>query len=120
MGNDVAMSVRTCIFALAFLLAGAILFGSAGLGAIVFLFARHGGSAFGYYGCDIPTANIQREVDPVARLRADGRRLGLRPQPQAGAPLTRKSAAAIGTRISSFRFSARTSAGLCPLLRGAR
>jgi hypothetical protein len=51
---------------------------SAGLGAIVFLFARHGDSAFGYYGCDISTANIQGEVDPVARLRADSdRKVGL-------------------------------------------
>ena len=81
MGNDVAMSVRTCMFALAFLLAGAILFVGAGLGAIVFLFDRHCGPAFGYYGCDIPTADSQGEVDPVARLRAYGRRL-LRPQPQ--------------------------------------
>ena len=69
MGNDVAMSVRSCIFALAFLLAGAILFVGAGLGAIVFLFDRHCGPAFGHYGCDIPTADTQREVDPVARLR---------------------------------------------------
>jgi hypothetical protein len=63
------MSVRTCIFALSFLLAGAILFVGAGLGAIVFLFDRRCGPAFGYYGCEIPTANTQREVDPVARLR---------------------------------------------------
>jgi hypothetical protein len=55
-GDDVAMSVRTCIFALACLLAGAILFVGACLGAIVFLFDRHCGPAFGYYGCDIPTA----------------------------------------------------------------
>ena len=81
-GDDVAMSVRTCIFALACLLAGATLFVGACLGAIVFLFERHCGPAFGYYGCDIPTANIQREVDSVARLRADSRRLELRAHPQ--------------------------------------
>ena len=69
MGNDVAMSVRSCIFALAFLLAGAILFAGAGLVAIILLFDQHCGPAFGYYGCDIPTADTQREVDPVARLR---------------------------------------------------
>jgi hypothetical protein len=45
-------------------LAGAILFAGAGLG-IVFLFERHCGPAFGYYGCDIPTTKIQAEVDPV-------------------------------------------------------
>jgi hypothetical protein len=50
------MSVRSCMFAHAFLLAAAILFVGAGLGAIVFLFDRHCGPAFGYYGCDIPTA----------------------------------------------------------------
>jgi hypothetical protein len=44
------------MFALAFLLAGAILFLGAGLGAIVLFFDRHCGPAFGYYGCDIPTA----------------------------------------------------------------
>ena len=68
-GNDVAMSVRSCMFAHAFLLAAAILFVCACLGAIVFLFDRHCGPAFGHYGCDIPTADTQREVDPVARLR---------------------------------------------------
>jgi hypothetical protein len=63
------------MFALAFLLAGAILFAVVGLGAIVFLFERHCGPAFGYYGCDIPTANIQGEVDSVASTaRADSRR----------------------------------------------
>jgi hypothetical protein len=50
------MIVRTCIFALAFLLAAAILLVCACLGAIVFLFDGHCGPAFGYYGCDIPTA----------------------------------------------------------------
>ena len=75
------MSVRTCISALAFLSAGAIVFAAVGLGAIAFLSDRHCGPAFGYYGCDIPTANIQGEADPVARLRADDRRLGLRAQP---------------------------------------
>jgi hypothetical protein len=47
-----------------FLLAGAILFAGVGLG-IVFLFERHCGPTFGYYGCDIPTTKIQAEVDPV-------------------------------------------------------
>jgi hypothetical protein len=74
------MSVRTCISALAFLLAGAVLFAGVGLGAIVFLSDRHCGPAFDYYGCAIPMANIQREVDPVAGLRADDRRLELRAQ----------------------------------------
>ena len=62
MGKGVAMSVRTCMLALAFLLAGAILFAGVGLGAIVFLSYSNCSPALGYYGCDIPTANIQEEV----------------------------------------------------------
>jgi hypothetical protein len=55
-GKGVAMSVRTCMLALAFLLAGAILFVGVGLGAIVFLSYSNCSPVLGYYGCDIPTA----------------------------------------------------------------
>jgi hypothetical protein len=49
------------MLALAFLLAGAILFVGVGLGAIVFLSYSNCSPALGY-GCDIPMANIQEEV----------------------------------------------------------
>jgi hypothetical protein len=67
------MSVRSCVLALAFLLAGAILFAGVGLVAIVFLSYSHCSPALGYYGCDVPTANSQREAEPAARLRDDSR-----------------------------------------------
>jgi hypothetical protein len=45
------MSVRFCLYALAFLLAGAFLFISVMLWSIAFLTARNCGAAFGYFRC---------------------------------------------------------------------
>jgi hypothetical protein len=42
------MSVQSCLFALAFVLGGAVGFVIGGLGTTVFLVDRHCGPAFGY------------------------------------------------------------------------
>jgi hypothetical protein len=59
------MRVRSCRFALAFVSAGAILFGAVCLGAIVFLADAHCGAAFGYYGCETLVAAANKEDDQV-------------------------------------------------------
>ena len=61
------MSVPGCLFALAFVLAGALLLGIVSVGTIVFLTGRHCGPAFSYYGCETPpTAKIRSERNQVA------------------------------------------------------
>jgi hypothetical protein len=80
------MSVPAGIVAVAAMLAGVILFAVVSVGAIVFLADWHCGAAFGYYGCESPTANNRTEVDPVARAPEDGFRLGLRAPLGASSP----------------------------------
>lgn len=49
-----AIGARSGLYALAFCLAGTVLFLLGGLGTVAFLTDRHCGPAFGYYGCEIP------------------------------------------------------------------
>ena len=72
------MSLRSGLYALALLLAGALLFAFAGLCAIVFLADRRCGPAFGYYDCETPTANISKKANPVAGAPASAPRSGPR------------------------------------------
>jgi hypothetical protein len=65
--------VRTRLFAIAIVLAGASLFIFALVGAIVFLTDRHCGSKFNYFGCDIPTAGVADKGDQTSTRREHGR-----------------------------------------------
>jgi hypothetical protein len=64
------MSVRSGLYALAFLLTGAFLFISVMLCSIAFLAARNCGPAFGYFGCETPVTHIGNEGHQVAATGA--------------------------------------------------
>jgi hypothetical protein len=86
------MSVRSCLYALVFPLAGAFLFIFVMLCSIAFLAARNCGPAFGCFGCEAPTANIGKEGHQVAL-------------PQRSRPRGRKFSRTVhGTRIASPSF----------------
>ena len=72
------VSLRSGLYALALLFAGALQFGFAGLCAIVFLADRRCGSAFGHYDCETPTGNVSKEANPVAGAPASAPRSGPR------------------------------------------
>lgn len=72
------MNMLPYLYALGFISAGAILSVIVGLGTIVFLASGNCGSDFDCYGCKVPTADIRKEVAPVARTHDDGR-LDLQP-----------------------------------------
>jgi hypothetical protein len=57
------VSVRSVLYALALLVAGAALFVIGGLSTVAFLADRHCGAAVGYYGCETPVANVRNEGD---------------------------------------------------------
>jgi hypothetical protein len=57
------LTARPRLFAIAFVLAGAVLFVFALLGTVVFLSDRHCGSEFNYYGCDTPISGVRNEGD---------------------------------------------------------
>jgi nitric oxide reductase large subunit len=66
------MRVRAVLYVVAIAIVGAVIFMGSGVATILSLFNEHCGPAFGWYGCDIRTANIN-----VAERR-DGRRLAQR------------------------------------------
>jgi hypothetical protein len=52
--------MRSGLFAVAYILAGALLFVFALLCSIGFVVQGRCGATFGYYGCSTPTANIRK------------------------------------------------------------
>lgn len=54
------MIERSGLYALAFLLAGALIILIGALAVIVFLASQNCGSDFNYYACEAPTANINK------------------------------------------------------------
>ena len=67
------MSLRSALYALAFVFATAVVFILVSLAAIFFLAGRNCGASFGYYGCASPSATTPADddVDQVARAGED-------------------------------------------------
>jgi hypothetical protein len=63
-GKPVSLHPR--LYWLAFVLAGALFFVFVLLCTIGLLAESRCGATFGYYGCDVPTANIQKENNQLS------------------------------------------------------
>jgi hypothetical protein len=71
---SVPASVRSHLFTIVLVSAGAVLFFLTALGTIAFLARQDCGRDFGYYGCDIPpTASIPNESDHIAHVKGERR-----------------------------------------------
>jgi hypothetical protein len=73
------MTLRSGLYALAFLLSGTCLFIFSCLGSVALLADLGCSASFGYYGCETPTANANEQGDQVALLEPSRPRGGTSP-----------------------------------------